>query len=413
MEKRRRVVITGLGVITPVGNNRQAFWEALCHGKNGIEKITSFDPKDFTCKIAAEIKGFDVAKYLSPKEVRRTDRFVQFAMIAAREAAQDSGLKLDSINKDRAGVVIGSGIGGMITIETEHKVLLTKGPSRMSPFFIPMLLVNMASGKVSMDLGIRGPNSCVATACATGTHAIGDAFKIIQRNDADIMFCGGAEAAVAPLGLGGFCAARSLSLRNDDPHKASRPFDLKRDGFVMGEGSGVVVLEEYEHAKARGAHMYVEIIGYGMSGDAHHMTAPDPEARGAILCLNMCLKDAGIKPEDVNYINAHGTSTELNDKVETKAIKAVFREHTRKLAVSSTKSMIGHLLGAAGAVECVATALTIKEGIIPPTINYEFPDPECDLDYVPNKARKANVTIAMSNSLGFGGHNSTIALKKI
>ncbi len=413
MEKRRRVVITGLGVITPVGNNRQSFWEAICHGKNGIEKITSFDVKDFTCKIAAQIKDFDAAKYLSPKELRRTDRFVQFAMIAAREAAQDSGLKLDSINKDRAGVVIGSGIGGMITIETEHKVLLTKGPSRMSPFFIPMLLVNMASGKVSMDLGIRGPNSCVATACATGTHAIGDAFKIIQRNDADIMFCGGAEAAIAPLGLGGFCAARSLSLRNDDPHRASRPFDLKRDGFVMGEGSGVVVLEEYEHAKARGAHMYAEIIGYGMSGDAHHMTAPDPEARGAILCLNMCLKDAGIKPEDVNYINAHGTSTELNDKVETKAIKAVFGTHARKLAVSSTKSMIGHLLGAAGAVECVATALTIKEGIIPPTINYEFPDPECDLDYVPNKARKANVTIAMSNSLGFGGHNSTIALKKI
>ena len=411
--ENRKVVITGIGVITPVGNSKGAFWKAICQGKNGIHKISGFDATGFTSQIAGEIKNFDPAKFLSPKDIKRTDEFVQFAVAASQEAIGDSGLDLDSVNRDRFGVVIGSGIGGMQTIEKEHKVLLERGPSRMSPFFIPMLIVNMASGKVSIDFGLKGPNTCVATACATGTHAIGDGFRIIQRGEAELMLCGGAEAAVAPLGLGGFCAARSLSTRNDEPEKASRPFDKERDGFVMGEGAGIVILEEYEHAKARGAHIYAEIIGYAMSGDAYHMTAPDPEGRGAALCMDGCLKDAKIAPEEVDYINAHGTSTRLNDKVETKAIKDVFGKHAYKLAVSSTKSMIGHLLGAAGGVECAAAALAIENGIIPPTTNYEVPDPECDLDYVPNKAKKANVNIALSNSLGFGGHNCTIALRKI
>lgn len=411
--KKRRVVITGIGVITPVGNNKEAFWKAICQGKNGIYKITAFDTTGFTSQMAGEVKDFNPAKFLSSKDIKRTDRFVQFAMVTSRQAIEDSGLDLDSVDRDRFGVVIGSGIGGMMTIEREHKVLLKKGPSRMSPFFIPMLIVNMASGKVSMDLGLKGPNTCVATACASGTHSIGDAFKMIQRSDADFMLCGGAEAAVAPLGFGGFCAARSLSTRNDEPGKASRPFDKERDGFVIGEGAGIVILEEYELAKARGAHIYAEIIGYAMSGDAYHMTAPDPEGKGAALCMSNCLKDAGLAPEEVDYINAHGTSTQLNDKIETKAIRDVFKKHAYKLAVSSTKSMIGHLLGAAGGVECAVCALTLENGIIPPTINYEVPDPECDLDYVPNKARKADVKIALSSSLGFGGHNCTIALRKI
>ncbi len=412
MEKRR-IVITGIGVVTPVGIGKRTFWEAICQGKNGIHKISSFDATGFASQIAGEVRDFDPAKFLSAKDIKRTDRFVQFAMVASRYAVEDSNLNLDSVDRDRFGVLVGSGIGGMLTIEREHKVLLGKGPSRMSPFFIPMLIVNMASAKVSIDLGLTGPNTAVATACATGTHAIGDAFKIIQRNDADFMLCGGAEAAIAPLALGGFCAARSLSRRNDEPEKASRPFDKERDGFIMSEGAGVVILEEYERARARGAHMYAEIIGYAMSGDAYHMTAPDPEARGAILCMKNCLEDAGLKPQQVDYINAHGTSTPLNDKVETKAIKDIFGKHVYKLAVSSTKSMIGHMLGAAGGVECAATALAIDNGILPPTTNYEVPDPECDLDYVPNKARKANINVALSNSLGFGGHNCTIALRKI
>jgi len=412
MEKRR-IVITGIGVVTPIGIGKRTFWEAVCQGKNGIHKISAFDTTGFASQIAGEVRDFDPAKFFSAKDIKRTDKFVQFAMVASRYAVEDLNLNLDSVDKDRFGVLIGSGIGGMLTIEREHKVLLEKGPSRMSPFFIPMLIVNMASAKVSMDLGLKGPNTAVATACATGTHAIGDAFKIIQRNDADFMLCGGAEAAISPLAFGGFCAARSLSRRNDEPEKASRPFDKERDGFIMSEGAGVVILEEYEHARARGAHMYAEIIGYAMSGDAYHMTAPDPEARGAILCMKNCLEDAGLKPQQVDYINAHGTSTLLNDKVETKAIKDIFGKHAYKLAVSSTKSMIGHMLGAAGGVECAATALAIDNGILPPTTNYEVPDPECDLDYVPNKARKANINVALSNSLGFGGHNCTIALRKI
>jgi 3-oxoacyl-[acyl-carrier-protein] synthase II len=398
MKKTRRVAITGMGVISPLGSDRQIFWDSLCQGKSGIVSIAAFDASALTSRIAGEVKGFDPAKFLSAKEVRRTDRFVQFAIVASRAAVKDAGLNLESLDRNRFGVAIGSGIGGIHTIEREHKVLLENGVSRLSPFFIPMLLVNMAAGKVSMDLGIRGPNTCVATACATGTHAIGDGFKIIQRGDADFMLCGG--------------TARSLSTRNDEPQRASRPFDKERDGFVMSEGAGIVVLEEYEHAKARGTHIYAEITGYGMTGDAYHMTAPDPEGIGAALCMKACIDDAGIKPQDVDYINAHGTSTDLNDKVETKAIKDIFGKYAYKLPVSSIKSMIGHLLGAAGGVECIATALTIDTGIIPPTTNYEYPDPECDLDYVPNKARKANVKIAISNSFGFGGHNSTICLKK-
>jgi len=411
--KKRRVVITGIGVITPIGSGKQTFWEAVCQGKSGVDKISAFDATGFSSQIAAEVKDFDPAKFLSAKDIRRTDRFVQFAIAASRATVEDSGLNLDSVDRDRFGVLIGSGIGGIHTIEAEHKVLLEKGVSRISPFFIPMLIVNMASGKVSIDLSLRGPNTCVTTACATGTHAIGDSFKIVQRGDADLMLCGGTEAAISPLGFGGFCAARSLSTRNNEPKKASRPFDKERDGFIMGEGAGVVILEDYEHAKARSAPMYAEIIGYAMSGDAYHMTAPDPDGKGAFLCMKNCLRDAELRPEEVDYINAHGTSTQLNDKVETKAIKDVFKEHAYKLAVSSTKSTTGHLLGGAGGVECAATALALYNGIIPPTINYEVPDPECDLDYVPNKARKSDIKVALSNSLGFGGHNCTIALRKV
>jgi len=411
--KKRKIVITGIGLVTPLGLDKTTSWAGISQGKNAVHRLTALDPEMFTCKIAAEAKDFNPSDFLSPKDVRRTDRFVQFAMVAAREAVKDSKLDLDSIDRTRFGVVIGSGIGGLHVIESEHKVVLQKGVSRLSPFFIPMLIVNMASGKVSIDLKLKGPNSCVATACASGTHAVGDAFKIIQRGDADFMLCGGAEGAISILGFGGFCAARSLSTRNHEPEKASRPFDKERDGFIMGEGSGLVVLEEYEHAKARGAHIYAELVGYAMSADAYHMTAPDPEGKGAVLCMANCLKDADLQPEDVDYMNAHGTSTQLNDKIESKAIRDVFGKHAYKLAVSSTKSMTGHLLGAAGGVECAIAALAIKNGIIPPTINYEVPDPECDLDYVPNKPRKADIKVAMSNSLGFGGHNCTIALKKI
>jgi len=411
--KKRKIVITGIGLVTPLGLDKTTSWAGISQGKNAVHRLTALDPEMFTCKIAAEAKDFNPSDFLSPKDVRRTDRFVQFAMVAAREAVKDSKLDLDSIDRTRFGVVIGSGIGGLHVIESEHKVVLQKGVSRLSPFFIPMLIVNMASGKVSIDLKLKGPNSCVATACASGTHAVGDAFKIIQRGDADFMLCGGAEGAISILGFGGFCAARSLSTRNHEPEKASRPFDKERDGFIMGEGSGLVVLEEYEHAKARGAHIYAELVGYAMSADAYHMTAPDPEGKGAVLCMANCLKDADLQPEDVDYMNAHGTSTQLNDKIESKAIRDVFGKHAYKLAVSSTKSMMGHLLGAAGGVECAIAALAIKNGIIPPTINYEVPDPECDLDYVPNKPRKADIKVAMSNSLGFGGHNCTIALKKI
>jgi len=413
MNPKRRVVITGLGVISPVGNNLNDFWAAIIEGKNGTGMLTAFDCSKFDSRIAAEVKNFNPDTILNSKQIKRMDRFVQFGVYAAKMAFDDSGLDVAKEDVKRIGVLVGSGIGGLHTIEEQVEIYLTKGPSRLSPFLIPMLIVNMASGQISIMLGIKGPNSCVATACASGTHAIGDALKIIQRGDADVMVTGGAEGCITPVGFGGFCALKALSTRNDDPQHASRPFDRDRDGFVMGEGAGILVIEELEHAKARGAKIYCELVGYGMTGDAYHMTAPDPEGEGAASCMEICVKDAGLKPEEVDYINAHGTSTKYNDSIETKAIKKVFGKHAYKLAVSSTKSVTGHLLGAAGGVEAIACAMAIKHDIIPPTINYENQDPECDLDYVPNKARKAKVNIALSNSLGFGGHNTAIAMRKI
>jgi 3-oxoacyl-[acyl-carrier-protein] synthase II len=413
MSAKRRVVITGLGVISPVGNNLNDFWTSLLDGKSGVGILAAFDSAKFDSHIAAEVKNFNPDAVLNSKQLRRMDRFVQFGVCAAKMAFDDSGIDITKEDANRMGVLVGSGIGGLHTIEEQCEIYLTKGPSRLSPFLIPMLIVNMASGQISIILGLKGPNSCVATACASGTHAIGDAFKIIQRGDADVMVTGGAEGCITPVGFGGFCALKALSTRNDDPLHASRPFDKNRDGFVMGEGAGILVIEELERAKARGAKIYCELIGYGMTGDAYHMTAPDPTGDGAAACITACVKDAGIALEEVGYINAHGTSTKYNDEIETKAIKKVFGKHAYKLAVSSTKSVTGHLLGAAGGVEAIACAMALKHDILPPTINYETPDPECDLDYVPNKPRKIKVNIALSNSLGFGGHNTTIAMRKI
>lgn len=417
MHKTKRVVITGLGAVSPVGSNIELFWKAILEGKSGVRRLSCFDPEYFVCKVAAEVKDFNPSEYLSPKEIKRMDRFVQFAVISAKKAMIDSKLDMSEEDPTRIGVMIGSGIGGLHSVESEHSQFLAygpeKGPDRISPFLIPMLIVNMASGQVSITLGLKGPNSTVATACATGNHAIGEAFRIIQRGEADGMMCGGSEAAITHMGFGGFCAMKALSTSyNDCPEKASRPFDKNRDGFVIGEGAGVIVLEEMDHAVKRNAHIYCEIIGYGMSGDAYHMTAPDPSGDGSIRCLQHAIKDAGIKLEDVDYINAHGTSTVYNDRIETLAIKKVFGSHAKKLAVSSTKSVMGHLLGAAGGVEMIACALAIKHGIIPPTINYETPDPECDLDYVPNKPRAHKINVALSNALGFGGHNATLVVKK-
>ena len=413
---KKRVVVTGLGNVTPVGNTVSELWNSLLEGRSGVERIQCFDPSKFSCQIGAEILDFDPSKYLNPKEARKTDRFVQFAIAASDEAVLDSKINLEKENMDRMGVIIGSGIGGLHTVESEHIKYLKhgpeKGPSRISPFLIPMLIVNMAAGQVSMRFNARGPNSSVVTACATGNHSIGNAFRIIQRGEADVMISGGSEAAITIMGFGGFCALRALSTRNDEPKRASRPFDKDRDGFVMGEGAGVVILEELEHALKRNANIYCEVAGYGMSGDAYHMTAPDPEGGGAVRCMQACMQDAGLKPEEVDYMNAHGTSTLYNDKIETLAMKKAFGDHAKKLAISSTKSVTGHLLGAAGGVETIACALAIKNSIVPPTINLENPDPECDLDYVPNKPREMNVDVAMSNSLGFGGHNATLAFKK-
>lgn len=409
---RRRVVVTGVGAVTPLGNNVKESWENLIKGVSGVDFITKFDASDFGCRIAAEVKGFDGSLYFDKKELRRLDLFLQYAVASAIEAIEDSGLDLSKEDRRRIGVLIGSGIGGLLTIEENARALFEKGPRKLSPFFIPMAIVNMASSMIAIRFGIKGPQSAVCTACATGSHAIGDGFKIIQRGDADVMIVGGSEAAICPLGIAGFAVMRALSNRNDDPKRASRPFDKERDGFVMGEGAGVLVLEEYERAVKRGAKIYAEIIGYGMSGDAYHITMPDEDGEGAAICMENAIKDAGISPTEVDYINAHGTSTPLNDKTETLAIKRVFKDHAYNLMVSSNKSMIGHLLGAAGAVEAIFTVLTIKEGIVPPTINYEYPDPECDLDYVPNEARKRDVKIALSNSFGFGGVNATLVFRK-
>ena len=413
---KKRVVITGLGVTTPVGNTVEKFWKSLLEGRSGVRRIQCFDSSRFSSQIAAEVLDFDPSKYLSPKEIRKSDRFVQFAIAASKDAVVDSKLDMEKEDGRRVGVVVGSGIGGLHTVESEHNKYTAhgpeKGPSKISPFLIPMLIVNMASGQISMYFKAKGPNKAVVTACATGNHCIGDAFRIIQAEEADIMIAGGSEAAITIMGFGGFCALRALSTRNDEPHRASRPFDKNRDGFIMGEGAGVIIMEELEHALERKATIYCEIVGYGTSADAYHMTAPDPEGEGAITCMKLCIDEAGFKPEDVDYINAHGTSTIYNDRVETLAIKKVFGEHARKIAISSSKSVIGHLLGAAGGVETVACALAIRDNIVPPTMNLENPDPECDLDYVPNKSRKMKVDTAISNSLGFGGHNATLAFKR-
>jgi 3-oxoacyl-[acyl-carrier-protein] synthase II len=408
-----RVVVTGLGVISALGNDVPGFWEALKAGKSGIDKLTSFDASRFDSRIAGEVKGFDPGLYgMSSKDIRRMDKFVQYAVAAATQAIKSSGLDLNKEDKTRIGVLVGSGIGSLHIIEEEYKVYLEKGPSKLSPFLIPMLIVNEASGYVAITFGLKGPNSCVATACASGSHAIGDAFKILERGDAEVMVCGGTESCITALGVGGFCALKGLSTRNDEPQRASRPFDRERDGFVMAEGCGLVVLETLEHARRRNAPILAEITGYGMSCDAYHITAPDPEGDGAARAMKEALKDAQVKSEEVDYINAHGTSTKLNDKIETLAIKKALGAHAKKVMVSSTKSMTGHLLGAAGGLEFIVCCLAIKDGVAPPTINYEYPDPDCDLDYVPNTARKAKVEVCMSNSLGFGGHNATLILRK-
>jgi 3-oxoacyl-[acyl-carrier-protein] synthase II len=410
---KKRVVITGLGVISPVGNDVPSFWSALVEGKGGIGPITAFDAAGFDSRIAAEVKNFDPTQHgISLKEIKRTAKFVQYAVAAAKQAIESSGLNLDQEDRHRIGVVVGSGIGSLQTIEDEHKILLSKGPSRLSPFLIPMLIVNEAAGLVAIVHGLKGPNTCIATACASGSHSIGDAYRSILYGDADVMLAGGTEACIVSTSVGGFCALRALSTRNDAPQKASRPFDRDRDGFIMGEGAGLVVMETLEHARARKANIIAEIVGYGSTCDAYHITAPDPDGAGAAAAMTMALKDAGMDPQEITYINAHGTSTKLNDKIETLSMKKAFGAHSKKVMVSSTKSVTGHLLGAAGGVEFVACCLAIKEGVVPPTINYEYPDPECDLDYVPNTARKVEVNACMSNSLGFGGHNASLIVKK-
>ncbi|MBI2526842.1 MAG: beta-ketoacyl-ACP synthase II [Candidatus Rokubacteria bacterium] len=408
----QRVVITGAGAVTPVGNTADEFWSALMQGKSGIGPITRFDTAGYPTRIAGEVRGFESLRYVEKKDDRKLDLYLKYAIACAVMAVEDAGLDVGRVDGTRFGVLVGSGIGGITTLLENHKILLEKGIDRVSPFFIPMLIINMASGLISMRFGARGPNSSVVTACATGNHAIGDAMKIIQRGDADVMIAGGAEAIIIPMTIAGFCQMKAMSTRNDDPTRASRPFDSERDGFVCGEGGGLVVLESLEHALRREARIYAEVVGYGMTGDAHHMTAPDPEGDGAARAMQAALRDAGLAPEAVGYINAHGTSTPYNDKFETLAIKRVFGEHARRLAVSSTKSMTGHLLGAAGGIEAIATAFAIHHGILPPTINHEKPDPECDLDYVPNQARKQNVEIALSNAFGFGGTNATLAFKR-
>jgi 3-oxoacyl-[acyl-carrier-protein] synthase II len=409
----RRVVITGIGMITPIGEGKEEFWKNLLSGTNGIDTIKKFDVSKQRCKVAAELKDFDPKKYMDKKAARKMDRFSQYAVAAAKLAFSDSGLDEFDFDPFRAGVIIGTGVGGIETVENNDKVLIDKGPLKITPFLVPMLIPNMASGNVAIELGLKGVNLSISTACATGTHSVGEAYHKIKYGLNDIILSGGTEAPITPLTLAGFASAKALSFRNDDPHHASRPFDKDRDGFVMGEGSGVLVLEEYEHAKKRGAHIYAEIVGYGATDDAHHMTAPHPEGEGAINCIKMALNEAGISPEQVGYVNAHGTSTPLNDKLETKALKAVFKEHVYNLLISSNKSMFGHLLGAAGAVEAIATALSLQNGIFPPTINLENPDPECDLNYIPNESVEAKVEYAISNSFGFGGHNGVLLLKKV
>lgn len=410
--ERKRVVVTGLGAITPIGNTLEEYWQGLLTGRNGIDLITLFDPSNHACRIAGEVKGFDPSDYLDRKEIKRMDRFAQFGVSASLQAIADAQFKIDDLNAEQVGVIIGSGIGGIKVLEDQQTVYLNKGPSKCSPFMIPMMIANMAAGLTAIHTGAKGPNTCTVTACAAGSHAVGDAFRLIQGGYAQAMICGGAEAAVTPLSVAGFASARALSTRNDDPKKACRPFDRDRDGFVMGEGAGILLLEELDHALARGAKIYAEIVGYGMTCDAHHITSPSPGGEGASRAINLALKDAGITPDQVSYINAHGTSTPANDPTETAAIKTALGEHAKKVAVSSTKSMTGHLLGGSGGIEAVATAMAIASDRVPPTINLENPDPECDLDYVPHQSRSMKVDVALSNSFGFGGHNVTLVFKK-
>ena len=409
---KRRVVVTGVGLVIPAGIGTETAWKNICEGRSGIGPLTRFDPNGFETKIAGEVKGFNPEAYIEKKEIKKMDLFVQYALAATREALEDSQLKITPENCDRTGVIVGTGLGGLPTLEKYHQILLEKGPSRISPFFIPMLIANLASGQIAIRFGAKGPNTCVVTACATGAHCIGDAFRAIVYGDAEAIIAGGTEANISPLSIAGFNAMKALSTRNEEPEKACRPFEKNRDGFVVAEGAGILILEELEFALKRGAKIYGELIGYGYTGDAYHITAPSPEGEGAARCMRMAIKDAGLRPEDIDYINAHGTSTPLNDLTETQAIKTVFGEHAKKVAISATKSMTGHLLGAAGSTEAIFSLLAIRDGIIPPTINYDVPDPECDLDYVPNVARRQTLTVVMSNAFGFGGTNATLVLRK-
>ena len=409
----RRVVVTGIGVVSPLGTGNSQNWEALAAGKSGLGLITRFDASEMPVKIAGEVKDFNAEDFIDKKEIKKMDLFIQYSLAAAQFAMQDSGLVIDESNAERVGVLVGAGLGGLPTIERYHTAFLEGGYKKISPFFIPMLIINLAPGHISMKYGAKGPNISSVSACATGTHSIGDAYQIIRRGDADAMIAGGTESTVTPLGIGGFAVMKALSDRNDDPQAASRPFEKNRDGFVMGEGAGIIVMEEYEAAKKRGAKIYAEVVGYGLTGDAYHLTAPAPGGEGAARCMRMAIKNAGINPEDVNYINAHGTSTPMNDLYETMAIKTVFGSHAKQVMVSSTKSMTGHALGAAGGIEAVFTLMAMDKGVVPPTINYNEPDPECDLDYVPNTARDASIQYALSNNFGFGGTNATILFKKI
>ncbi len=409
---RKRIVVTGIGVVSPIGNNRQEFWQGLLEGRNGVDYITHFDASEHDTKFAAEVKNFDPSPVLDSREVRRMDLFSQYAMVAADEAVRDAGLNMDREDPNRVGVIFGSGIGGLFSFETEHRKMLERGVRRISPYFITQMIIDIAAGHISMRYGMKGPNYATVSACATASHAIGDAVRLLRYGDADVMLAGGSEAAITPMGVGGFNALKALSTRNDDPHHASRPFDKQRDGFVMGEGAGVLVLETLEHALARGAKIYAEIRGVGFTADAHHITAPAPGGEGAVRAMRRAIEDGELQIEEIDYVNAHGTSTQYNDKSETEAIKTLFGEHAYRLNVSSTKSMTGHLLGAAGAVELIATVLAVQNDVVPPTINYEEPDPECDLNYTPNKPEKRRVYAAISNTFGFGGHNACITVSK-
>ena len=408
----RRVVITGLGVVSPVGNSVDAFWRALCSGTSGIGLITSFDTTDYPSKVAGEVRDIDFSRFVDAKEVRRTDRAILLGMVAAHEAVKQAGFDVSQVDAERIGTIVGSGIGGLSTLEREHSKLIERGPSRVSPFLIPMMIPDMPAGRISIEYGFKGPNYALVSACASGAHSIGDAFMMIKCGMADAIVAGGTEAVITPMAVAGFCSMKALSTRNDVPEKASSPFDAKRDGFVISEGAGILVLEALDHALARKATIYGEIVGYGASGDAHHLSAPAPEGAGAQIAMKMALSSAGLEPSDIDYINAHGTSTQLNDKFETCAIRHVFGDHASKVAISSTKSMTGHLLGASGAIECIASLLAISDGCIPPTINYEDPDPGCDLTYTPNTSIKKTIRYAMSNSFGFGGHNACLVLGK-